>query len=232
MPVPPILYSDLSIVIPAAGPGKRMKSYGPKTLIELKHGQTVVSRQVDILRHVFPGADLVVVVGYEAERVQRFLPPGVRVVENENFEDTNVARSIEMGVKASAGGAVLVVYGDLVFNRATFTGLVLGRSCVVVDSKCRRGCEVGVNIDKKTGDVEHFDYGLSPKWAHIMFAMGRELKLLRKFLFQPVSRRLFGFEVLNAMIDAGGAFAAVEPPGMRIAEIDSARDIEAARAIC
>src|SRR3982751_246557 len=94
---------NLSIVIPAAGVGRRMKSFGPKSLIELGDGQTVLSRQLHILRSTYPTADIVLVLGHEADRIIRSLPSasGIKVVENENHSETNVARSLAMGIRVA-----------------------------------------------------------------------------------------------------------------------------------
>jgi hypothetical protein len=221
---------DLTIVIPAAGLGRRMKSYGPKALIEVGSGQTVLGRQLAVLGRVFPGADIVVVVGFEAERVVRHLPGGVRVVENECYEATNVARSLEIGLRSSACKAALFVYGDLVFNAATFEGLPRDRSSVLVDQAgWFRDGEVGCNV--VDGLAAHFDYGLATKWAQVALLTGRELALFRRLAAGRDKRRHFGYEILNDVLEHDGELAAVRPPKMHIVEIDTSRDIGPARAV-
>lgn len=216
--------NDLSIVIPAAGLGRRMKSYGPKALIEVTPGQTILSRQLRILRDKFPGADIVVVVGFEGERVVRSLPPGVRVVENELFETTNVARSLLMGVRSCSCRRALLVYGDLVFSGETLDGLPDDESFVVVDAGGRmREFEVGVNV--VDGAATHFSYGLDTKWAQIAMLTGRELHLFRRLAAAREKRKFFGYELLNEVLEHSGDLAAVEPPGMRIVEVDTSKDI-------
>lgn len=221
---------DLSIVIPAAGMGRRMKSYGPKPLIELPGRETVIGRQLRILRSSFPRADVVVVVGYEAERVIKSLPSGIKVVENEFHAETNVVRSIGMGLRVASHNNVLLAYGDLVFNQDAIGWACSDGSSVLVDSRGQIGeDEVGVAIVK--GRVTNLSYGLPIKWAQIAYLTGRELELFKRVAWDPERKRHFGFEALNAVIDAGGRIGAIEPRGMRIAEIDSSRDIESARRV-
>jgi UDP-N-acetylglucosamine pyrophosphorylase len=38
--------TDLSIIIPAAGVGYRMKSYGPKALIEVSKNTSIIEKQI------------------------------------------------------------------------------------------------------------------------------------------------------------------------------------------
>lgn len=221
---------DLSIVIPAAGLGRRMKSYGPKALIELRRGQTILGRQIAILRSHFPSADVVVVVGFEADRVLRTLPPDVISVENELHSVTNVARSLDLGLRACPARSVLIVYGDLVFTPETFACMPEGRSAAWVDTAGRiRDQEVGVNV--QDGEVTHFSYGLGPKWAQIALLTGKELALFRKAASAPGRRRYFGFEVFNDVIDRGGSLLAHEPEGMHLVEVDTSRDIDPARLV-
>ena len=49
----PLDYSGLSVIIPAAGMGRRMKSYGPKGLISL-NGPSVLERQLKIVWKIYP----------------------------------------------------------------------------------------------------------------------------------------------------------------------------------
>lgn len=221
----------LTVLIPTAGSGRRMKSYGPKALIELRH-ETVIGRQLSILKEFFPAADFVVVLGFEADKVYRALPSWVRVVESELHEETNVARSIDIGLRACGSTEkVLLVYGDLVFSANSFAGLPLNQSSIFVDPKgIQMGAdEVGLNV--VDGRVTRLDYGLEDKWAQIALCAGQELELLRRIASERDRRRCFGFELLNAVIDKGGSFRALAPEGMRLAEIDSSKDIERAMVI-
>jgi choline kinase len=222
--------SDLCIVIPTAGLGRRMKSFGPKALINLGDGRTVLRRQLDLLKARYPKADIVVVVGYDGDRVLKTLPAGVRVVENERFEDTSVSRSISIGLRASVASKAIVVYGDLVFNRQTLDPLASDRSCVVVDSHGRLPDDgVGVTVDG--GLAVHFDYGLPTKFCHIMMLTGRELQMFRSIGSHREKQRLLGFEVLNEIIERGGELYAVEHRDMSIVEIESSKDITKARGV-
>jgi choline kinase len=223
--------NGLSIIIPAAGTGKRMKSYGPKPLIELSNRQTILSRQLKILDKYYPDAEVIIVVGFECEQIIRQLPRYVKVVENENYEETNVARSIGMGLRAAnSNNNALIVYGDLVFNGNAIKTVVGGESVVVVDNSKRMSDEE-VGVATVDGRVTHFNYGLSTKWAQIVFLTGKELEIFRNISTAEHARKWYGFEVLNGVMAGGGKLRTTEPRRMKVVEIDSSRDIEAARRI-
>jgi choline kinase len=221
---------EFAVVIPAAGIGRRMRSYGPKCLVQLADGRTVLRRQIDLVRQLCPRVDIVVVVGFEAERVIRTLPAGVRVVENEHYEETGVARSIAMGLRATTADRVLVVYGDLVFNWATLRGIGGTKSVVVVDRCGKMGtAEVGVTVVGQA--ATHFDYGLKTKWTGIVLLTGRELALFKQLAATVDRRRAAGHELLNCIIDRGGEFQTVLVDTAELVEIDSGADIKRAREV-
>jgi hypothetical protein len=74
-----------------------MRKFGPKSLLRLTAGTTLLDAQLAAVGRFLPGAQSVVVTGFEAERVHKELPPGVMAVENELYDDFNVGRSLELG---------------------------------------------------------------------------------------------------------------------------------------
>lgn len=206
-----------------------MKSYGPKCLIDLDGHQTVLGRQIHILKKEYPLAEIIVVVGHEADLVMKNLNSAVKPVENENFMNTNVARSLAIGLRIASYENVLIVYGDLVFSPQAVR-VVGSNSTAVVDTALRMNeDEVGATI--ADGRITRFAYDLRTKWAQIVYLKGRELELFKKVVWNRERNRWFGFEALNKVIDAGGLIRAVEPRGMALAEIDTSKDIERARLV-
>jgi choline kinase len=218
----------LDIIIPAAGMGRRMKSVGPKALIPLNDDETVIARQLRMLRDEFPGSRVSVVAGFQADRLRKALPKDVRVLVNDDYEETNVATSLSIGLENTpADRPALVVYGDLVFNREALAGLRTDRSSVLAEDCSARPEEVGLNV--VDGLVARFAHGLRVKWAHVAVLAPKE-KGLFVHLSQGHSRRkFFTYEVLNDVIDAGGMLHVAYQPLMQLVEIDYVRDIDHAR---
>jgi choline kinase len=222
--------AKLSIIIPAAGMGRRMKSYGPKALIPLHNGETVLSRQIKLVRSVYSQAEIIVVVGFEAEKIRKTVDYNIKVVYNDAFEITNVARSIYLGLSASNCDNTLIIYGDLVFNTSALIPCTSNSSRALVDSQGRFGkTEVGVTVID--GKISTFSYGLPVKWGQMVYLQGNEVELFKKLLSNKKTVKFFGFEILNVMLNNGGILQAIEPPGLQIAEIDTSKDIETARRI-
>jgi NDP-sugar pyrophosphorylase family protein len=221
---------NLDIIIPCAGLGRRMKSYGPKALVKVGT-ETLLARQMRLLRNLYPRARFVLVAGFESERIRKaFSGRGVRVVVNPDWETTNVAKSLAVGLGVTPPGRpALVVYGDLVFREKALTGLSLNRSSVLVAETDGREQEVGVAV--AGGQATNFAYGLPVRWAHVVLLASREKGMFRVLAAQPFRSKYFGYEVLNEVLDAGGTFAAVFKDADDFVEIDTSRDIALAGSI-
>ena len=112
-----------SILIPAAGMGYRMRSYGPKPLIRLDASQNIIERQLEIIQAAFTNCEIILVAGFESEKLMKNTPEYLIKIENENYERNNVVRSVGMGLRAATTDKILIIYGDLVFNEQAISNL-------------------------------------------------------------------------------------------------------------
>lgn len=216
------------IVIPAAGIGKRMKTYGPKALITI-NDITIIDNQLQIIRQVFKNCRIILVCGFQADKLMNHTPNDIIKIENGLFESTNVVRSIGAGLRATISQNVVIIYGDLVFNAATLN-TKFDESCLILDpSKSMSPEEVGCITNNDV--VENLCYDLPEKWGQIVYLKGKELSLMRQFCYNRLYGKMFGFEALNHVINTGGRFKAVAPHNSYIIDVDTAKDIEKARGI-
>ena len=215
----------LSVIIPVAGMGHRMKSYGPKCLLHTDAKSTIIERIIFNVHKTYPYSDIITVVGFDADKVIKILPRDIRIVENQLYEDTNVVESLRLALNNAAYDNVLIIYGDLIFNPETLLGLTEGGSCAVVDTKSRfKNEEIGVTI--VDDGITNFAYGLDTKWAQIIYLTGQELLFFRELCFDRKRNRMYPFELLNIVLNKGGKIKAIEPEKMKIMEVDSLRDLE------
>lgn len=220
--------APLSIIIPAASPGKRMKSYGSRSLLPINNETPLLAEQIEVLQETFPCAEIVVITGFEADKVYKIIPTGVRIVENEQYESTGVSKSINMGLRASLSDNVLIVYGDVWFNYKCLDIVDSASSTALIDSDGQVSSEeVGITLDKKY--IAHWSYGLPIKWGKMVYLNGIELELCKKFVYDRSKSRTYGFEAFNHIIENGGKIQALEPRGCKIHEIDAWKDVILAR---
>lgn len=221
--------NELTIVIPAAGIGKRMKSVGNKSLLTLSNGKSIIRTQIDTISSLYQHCDFFVVVGFQADRIRAELPKNVRFIYNPLYESTNTTFSIGLALQANLNPNVLVVNGDIVFNQDTIENITNSGSRIVVDVNDNMK-EDGVGV--VTNDSKHvtnLSYGVGKKWCEIFYMQERELSLMKEIAFSPDSSKWLAHEALNHVIDEGGVFESIESPTSLVREIDTINDLDIAK---
>ena len=216
---------SLTVIIPAAGIGHRMKSYGPKCLLPFNRQDTIITRAISSIQKVYPFSEIITVVGFEADKIIKILPKNTRVVENQLYDSTNIVESLRLAINNSVHDHVLIVHGDLIFNTSTIKEITNNGSCIVVDSKNRFKDE-GVGVTVINNVATSFSYGLDIKWTHIIYLEGKELEIFKSLCLDRRRNKMYPFELLNVVLNRGGVIKAVEPKGMAIREINSLRDLQ------
>ena len=217
----------ITVIIPAAGVGRRMKSYGPKPLIMIGES-TVINIQIDTIRSQLDVRDIILICGFRAEKLMNETPNSIVKIENESYEASNVVRSIGMGLRAIRDAeTVIIVYGDLVFNSAAIKNLNLKKSCIIVDDINMGADEVGCIIDKD-GNLANMMYDLPIKWGQIAVFRDHELEVLKELCWDKRNYRKFGFEIINSIIERGGSFGCISNEDIKIVDIDTSKDIQTA----
>lgn len=209
--------TPFTFILLHAAPGKNMRELGPRACLKVR-GEPLLHAQVRVLREGVPGADVLVVLGYEAGKVARVVPAGVRVVENEGWERTGTLRSAALGLRAAPGDAA-VVYGDLLFDHAAAADLDRPGSVVLTAAEAGRG--VGVN--EARGRVTHMEFGRPNQWAQMVRLTDKAAAALVRFAEPATARGLLLHEGLNRLVDQGFALRMARCSG-RLAEIDCPAD--------
>ena len=222
---------SVSVIIPAAGMGRRMKSYGPKPLIKIGNS-TIIKNQVSLLKSYIPNSNIILVCGFRAEKLMNETPSHILKVENELYEQTNVVRSIAMGLRISGDcSKVMVVYGDLVFNSETLRSISFKESSIIVTDSTMGVDEVGCIIDESDQTLTNLMYDLPDKWGQISVFVNKELELLKQLCWDEKNNTKFGFEIINQILEKGGKFKCVQNSKIKIVDIDSSKDIPRAKEI-
>ena len=221
---------EITIVIPCAGLGKRMKSYGPKPLIKIKN-RTIFEHQHKAIRETSKKFKIISVCGFESNKIMDELPREVIKVENENYQTTNVSRSIGMGLRATVSSSVLILYGDLVFNKKALESLDYNISCMSVsEGSYMEDREVGCVVNNR-GNLENMMYDLPLKWNQMLYLQGNDLDRFKKIVWDKKNSKLFGFEAINKLINRGCRIKCIEDPDALVTDIDTSKDLEKARKI-
>lgn len=220
--------SKYTIIIPAAGLGRRMKVYGPKSLIMVNGKHNILSTQYNIFKKRFLEKEVILIGGYQVDKIRKSpkvqkLDKSLKIEYNDNFEKTNVVHSIGIGLKHATTDKVVVIYGDVLFNKECLETEFI-QSTIITTSKGMKDEEVG--CIQNNSQLENIFYGLPLKWAQIAFFTGKELELLKQIACNPEYSNWYGFEAINEIINRGGRFIVHSHPKSDSSDIDSSYDLK------
>ena len=185
---------NLSFVILAAG---ECKQYRIKPLFRVDD-ITLIEYQIREIREAFGfSTDIIVVLGHELEKIYKYIPKGVRVIENQSYESTSSAVSLIMGLRACTTGNVYVSHGDIFFNRDILKLAVPESHTFGFAVEKDSGSKVG--IIEQGGDVQHFQYGLSIQWAQLFMLSDKDIDRYKLAFAKRKETQPQLFEVLNEM---------------------------------
>ncbi len=214
----------ISFIIPTAGIGRRMKSYGPKSLLNIKPNLPLLNYQIKQIKSCYPESEIIVVVGFESHKLFGIIQPEVRVVENENYENTNIVRSISFGIRASIYDNIFIVPGDMAFNKNTILNVDVNKSFAIIDKNDEMPKEI-VGINYTNSKVLHFSFGLNTKWSTLAYLTQKEAIEFRKYIHDKKNMNCYMYEILNTIIDRGGQINAEFPQEMQILKIHNPKDV-------
>tara|TARA_R100000005_G_C4996897_1_gene203680 strand:+ start:1748 stop:2449 length:702 start_codon:yes stop_codon:yes gene_type:complete len=213
----------ITVIIPAAGTGRRMKTYGPKPMINIGK-KTILQRQIDIIKQYFKSVRFIIVTGFESDKLIQNSPKDFIKLENELYKETNVARSVSIALNAVESDRVLVLMGDLVFSKEAIGMLDYNSSCTSASIDSHREAEVGCIISKN-GVLLNMMYDLELKWNQIVYLQGKELKLFKEACTKRRNRKLFLFEIMNKVIDKGGKIKCIINDKIKVIDVDNSKDL-------
>ena len=187
-------------VILAAGKGSRLNGTAgdkPKCLLEAG-GVTLIQRQIDTLRAAGL-AEVVVVVGCQAERVRAACGPDVMYVENSRFAETNSLYSL-WTARALLSQGFVVLNCDVLFHPALLDDLLATHhdAALLMDYREPGQAPYGdeeMKVRVRAGRVLDMSKTMDPDAAD-----GENLGIVK---FGPASAPLL-VGILNRLVAAGG----------------------------
>ena len=215
------------VIIPSAGIGRRMKSYGCKSLLNIKNNK-LIDIQIKCIENVIPRNEIILITGFDSDRLMSQSPKNIIKIENEKYYENNVARSIDIGLKATKeNDHVLILFGDILLNEDALKHINFQESSIVISNDMSDN-EVGCNINAK-GYLEYMMFDLPNKWGHIIYLTSKELTLFKKIIWNKQTDKKFCFEILNEVINHGGKFKCIINNNIKVMDIDTSKDLQKAQ---
>ena len=217
----------MNVIIPSAGVGRRMKSYGCKSLLTIRN-EKLIDIQIKHIENTFAKHEIILITGFDSDRLMNHSPSNLIKIENEKYYENNVVRSICIGLRATKdNNHVLIVFGDVLFNKDCLEHIDVNQSSIIISNHMGDG-EVGCNINTK-GNLEHMMFDLPNKWGHILYLTGKELTLFKKMVCNKNLERKFCFEIINDVVNMGGKFKCITHDNIKTMDIDTSKDLQIAQ---
>lgn len=217
----------IHIIIPSAGIGRRMKSYGCKSLLTIKN-EKLIDIQIKNIKKTIDKYEIILITGFDSDRLMNQSPPDIIKIENEKYYENNVSRSISMGLRATKeNDHVLIIFGDILFNESAIKHINFSESCIIMSNNMSDN-EVGCNINDKKY-LEYMMFDLPNKWGHIIYLTSKELSLFKKIIWGKQTDKKFCFEIINEVINQGGKFKCIQDKNIKVIDIDTSKDLQKAQ---
>lgn len=205
-----------------------MKSYGAKSMVKLTSGKTILETQLQTIDNIFNNYEIILSVGFEADKVIKNLPESkfLRIIENQTYEETNVLEEIRLSLNnCLTSNHILFIYGDVVFNSVALDDITKDGHSTTVVYKGRGQDNEKVGVTVSNDKVTSFGYGISPEWGYITYLTGRELEIFKKIAQDRDKNKIYMFEALNLMLDRNCQLKSHQPDKLMINRIEYAKDI-------
>ena len=217
----------IHVIIPSAGIGRRMKSYGCKSLLSIKD-KRLIDIQLEYINSRFVRNEIILITGFDSERLMNYSPEDIIKIENEKYYENNVIRSISMGLRAIKDNRhVLIVLGDVLLNQKALELIDHNESSIIISNHMTEN-EVGCNINGK-GLLEYMMFDLPNKWGHIIYLTGKELDLFKKNAWSKNKDKKFCFEIINDIVNQGGRIKCIIDNNIKVMDIDTSKDLQKAQ---
>lgn len=211
--------SQITIIILGGTPLYRMRTYGPTPLIKFDN-QTLFDAITERVCLAFPNNEIILTVGFQANKVIRYVPNNIRIVENQLYEETNLTEELRLAINNSTGNKVLVINGNCVLDTDSFKKINLNESCIFVENNSVIS-DNGVGVTKNGEYASNFAYGIENKWCEIAYLTNRELEIMKNVINNPDRKRFFLFESLNILLERLGKLKVIEPKNIQFTKVDS-----------
>lgn len=153
-----------SYLLLSAGIGRSMKTKGAKSLLPYD-GVSVLEHQVKTIRSVDNNADICIVAGFQFDRMLKSaLSLDIKIINNHEYEKTNQAESIKIGLNIIKLSDVFIIHGDVVFNQRAIRKT---RYSHVVKDNSSDKRKIGICYQNKI--LKNMSYGLEHKWGQIFY---------------------------------------------------------------
>lgn len=186
-----------NFVILNAAPGQQIKSYGPKCLLKLNDGSTLIERQTRLIRQNFKNANIICVGGFEFNKLDKHITDIDHLLHVEHYDTTNTLYSLGYALYKLDLKDCFVMHGDLIFQDNFFNGVIGGKTSKIYTCDRPQG---GVQCNSIKNNVNFMMWYIDKSlnyWSEFSWICEEDCLYIKKMLKDRITHRLFLFEAFN-----------------------------------
>lgn len=170
----------ISVIIMADEPAKGMRQSGPKSLLSYQK-DNILNQQISVLLEAIPEAEIIVAVGFEANKIISLKTKTFKIVENIDFETTNSIETLRLCINNISNEKVLIIGGDVIPTVSDVLSIIKqSKQNVILFNNVWSNNNIG--LIQNNNILTNFSYGLENKWSNIWYITGNQLIEIRKFV--------------------------------------------------
>ncbi len=162
----------MKAVILAAGFGSRLRPFTeviPKCMIEVNNVKIIEKQISNLVRNNIRLEDIVVVVGYKKEKIERYINEvykGVKIIFNKDYETTNNMYSLNLAKDFVKDEEFLLMNADVYFEEEIIKELINSKhgNLIVCDDGIY--IEESMKITKQEGKINKISKAISKQDAY------------------------------------------------------------------
>lgn len=214
-----------------AGLGSRLGRTHPKCLTRLADGETILARQIRLLRN--QGLQIIAVTGFKLESILA-AHPDLLFVYNPDYEATNTSKSLLCALQHIQVQDVIWLNGDVVFDEQVLTRLLENRDSTVAVNSAQVGEEEVKYATDAEGYITHISKQVAqPVGESLGINVVRKNRLAAfKSTLAEVQAQDYFEKAMELLIERDPrAFRAVDVSDLRCIEIDFEEDLRNANSL-
>lgn len=193
----------LSIILFTGAYYQKLKTKGPKTLLDITNSYILLNYHSDILKQCFPNSEIIIVASYEADLIRKKKRSDCRLVENQVLEPYGEVESLRLALNNITTNKALIVMDDIYFNSTSINNITKNKSAILIsENGDKNNNEIGVEL--YNDNIIAFSYNTRHKWMRVAYLHSNELEIVQKFCNDINNKQLFVFEALEQIIKDNG----------------------------
>jgi choline kinase len=209
---------------------KGMKSFGSKSLLEIKKKISVLEYQINSLKDIDKNITITAAIGFESEKIIPILNKNnIKYTYNPEYKNTNQSYSLKLFLENNPNiNNLFIINNGILFKKKTITANMLsGSSKIFILNKIKENFSLGCSQQEK---IEYIFYDLPELWSECVYFNCDAIDAIKHETENNHINQMYLFELINKVIGSSEhSFDKQQIDKKNIMKINTYKDINKAK---